>query len=100
MMMGGDWRALPDPWLLWPNPVVLLVSSISLQWSSLSARRGETRGIRRGLLAAGISAFLFMVGHLMAVNQLVDWAYSVASTTVNPFFLLLTSLQVREIPAS
>src|SRR3546814_6754859 len=49
MMMGGDWRALPDPWLLWPNTVVLIVSSISLQWASLSARRGEIRGIRRGL---------------------------------------------------
>src|SRR3546814_3328420 len=60
MMMGGDWRALPDPWLLWPNTVVLIVSSISLQWASLSARRGEIRGIRLGLLAAGISAFLFL----------------------------------------
>src|SRR3546814_14967424 len=27
MMMGGDWRALTDPWLLWPNTVVLIVSS-------------------------------------------------------------------------
>lgn len=92
MMMGGDWRALPDPWLLWPNTVVLIVSSISLQWASLSARRGEIRGVRRGLLAAGISAFLFLVGQLLAWQQLVDLGYFVATNPANAFFYLLTAL--------
>jgi cytochrome c oxidase subunit 3 len=91
-MMLGDWRALPDPWLLWPNTVVLMVSSIGLQWASLSARRREIRGIRRGLLIGGLSAFLFLVGQLVAWQQLVELGYFAATNPANAFFYLLTAL--------
>jgi cytochrome c oxidase subunit 3 len=91
-MMMGDWRTLPDPWLLWPNTVMLIVSSIGLQWASLSARRREIRGVRRGLLAAGISAFLFLVGQLLAWQQLVELGYFAATNPANAFFYLLTAL--------
>ena len=91
-MMGGDWRTLPDPWLLWPNTVMLIVSSIGLQWASVSARRREIRGVRRGLLAAGISAFLFLVGQLLAWQQLVELGYFAATNPANAFFYLLTAV--------
>jgi cytochrome c oxidase subunit 3 len=91
-MMLGDWRALPEPWLLWPNTVVLIVSSIGLQWASLSARRREIRGIRRGLLIGGLSAFLFLVGQLLAWQQLVELGYFAATNPANAFFYLLTAL--------
>jgi cytochrome c oxidase subunit 3 len=91
-MMLGDWRALPEPWLLWPNTVVLMVSSIGLQWASLSARRREIRGVRRGLLIGGLSAFLFLVGQLVAWQQLVELGYFAATNPANAFFYLLTAL--------
>jgi cytochrome c oxidase subunit 3 len=91
-MMMGDWRTLPDPWLLWPNTVMLIVSSIGLQWASLSARRREIRGIRRGLLIGGLSAFMFLVGQLLAWQQLVELGYFAATNPANAFFYLLTAL--------
>jgi len=91
-MMMGDWRTLPDPWLLWPNTVVLIVSSIGLQWASLSARRREIRGVKRGLLIGGMSAFLFLVGQLLAWQQLVELGYFAATNPANAFFYLLTAL--------
>lgn len=91
-MMFGDWRALPEPWLLWPNTAMLIVSSIGLQWASLSARRREIRGVRRGLLLGGLSAFLFLVGQLLAWQQLVELGYFAAANPANAFFYLLTAL--------
>jgi len=91
-MMMGDWRTLPDPWLLWPNTVMLIVSSIGLQWASLSARRREIRGVKRGLLIGGMSAFLFLVGQLLAWQQLVELGYFAATNPANAFFYLLTAL--------
>jgi cytochrome c oxidase subunit 3 len=91
-MVLEDWRALPEPWLLWPNTAVLIVSSVSLQWASISARRREIGGIRRGLLVGGACAFLFLVGQLLAWQQLVDLGYFVAANPANAFFYLLTAL--------
>jgi cytochrome c oxidase subunit 3 len=91
-MVLEDWRALPEPWLLWPNTAVLIVSSVSLQWASISARRREIGGIRRGLLVGGACAFLFLVGQLLAWQQLVDLGYFVAANPANAFFYLLTTL--------
>jgi cytochrome c oxidase subunit 3 len=91
-MVLEDWRALPEPWLLWPNTAVLIVSSVSLQWASISARRREIGGIRRGLLVGGACAFLFLVGQLLAWQQLVELGYFAATNPANAFFYLLTAL--------
>jgi cytochrome c oxidase subunit 3 len=91
-MVLEDWRALPEPWLLWPNTAVLIVSSVSLQWASISARRREIGGIRRGLLVGGACAFFFLVGQLLAWQQLVELGYFVAANPANAFFYLLTAL--------
>ena len=92
MMMGGDWRALSEPWLLWPNTAVLIASSIGLQWAALSARRQEIRGVRQGLVIAGIAAFAFLIGQLLAWRQLVDLGYFATANPANAFFYLLTAL--------
>ncbi len=30
-MAAADWRPLPQPWLLWPNTAMLILSSVALQ---------------------------------------------------------------------
>lgn len=92
MMMGGDWQALPEPWLLWLNTAMLIASSVALQWASISGRQGYIRDVRRGLLFGGATAFLFLVGQLLAWQQLVELGYFAASNPANAFFYLLTAL--------
>src|SRR5262245_31865735 len=53
----GDWRSLAgdfggpldQPVRLWLNTALLLASSVSLQWASVSARREQAAGVKRGL---------------------------------------------------
>lgn len=91
-MTVGDWRSLPEPWLLWLNTAFLVSSSAGLQWASASGRRRDLRGVRRGLFIGGLSAFLFLVGQLVAWRQLVDLGYFAAANPANAFFYLLTGL--------
>ncbi len=92
MRMGmADWRELPVPKLLWFNTGVLVLSSIALQWAHLAARRDDLEGVIVGLLAGGVSAIVFLVGQLLAWQQLNAAGYFVASNPANSFFYLLTA---------
>ena len=88
----GDWRALPVPKLLWFNTGVLVLSSLALQWAHLAARRNDLEGIIVGLLSGGASALVFLVGQLLAWQQLRVAGYFLASNPANTFFYLLTAV--------
>ncbi len=91
-MTFGDWRPLPEPWLLWPTTAMLILSSIALQWARVCARSGRIDGVRLGLLAGGVFAFIFLAGQLWAWRELAALGYYVASNPANSFFYLITAL--------
>jgi cytochrome c oxidase subunit 3 len=87
-----DWRALPVPRLLWFNTGVLVLSSVALQWAHVAARRNDMDGVIVGLCAGGASAVTFLVGQLLAWQQLSVAGYFVASNPANSFFYLITAV--------
>ncbi len=91
-MLVADWRALPLPWVLWVNTALLVLSSVAFQWARVSADRGQIDDLRPGLFAAGMLALAFLVGQLIAWQQLVDLGYFAASNPANAFFYLMTAL--------
>ncbi len=91
-MTLADWRPLPEPWLLWPNTALLILSSVALQRAWVGARRGRMDGVRTGLLVGGVSALAFLAGQLLAWQQLVALGYFAASNPANAFFYLITGL--------
>ena len=86
-----DWRALPVPSLLWFNTGVLILSSVALQWAYMAARRNDIDGAIVGLCAGGASAITFLVGQLVAWQQLRAAGYFLASNPANSFFYLITA---------
>ncbi len=87
-----DWRALPVPRLLWFNTGVLVLSSVALQWAHVAARRNDMNGVIVGLCAGGASAVTFLVGQLLAWQQLRVAGYFLASNPANSFFYLITAV--------
>ena len=56
-----DWRPLHEPWVLWVNTAVLILSSLAFQRAWINADRGHNMdGVKNGLLAAGGFAFAFL----------------------------------------
>jgi len=87
-----DWRALPVPRLLWFNTGVLVLSSVALQWAHVAARRDDTDGAIIGLCTGGAFAVTFLVGQLLAWQQLRVAGYFLASNPANSFFYLITAV--------
>ena len=91
-MRLGDWQALPLPWLLWLNTVVLIASSVALQWARTAARRGHVDAARDALLAGGATALLFLLGQLLAFRELAAAGFYMASNPASAFFHLITAV--------
>ena len=91
-MAGADWHNLPEPWLLWLNTVILIASSVSLQWARVSARRGQMGGVRSGLLNAGILTFAFLAGQLLVWQQLAAMGFYSPQNPALAFLYLMTGL--------
>ncbi len=91
-MLIPDWRPLPEPWLLWLNTLVLILSSVAMQKGLNAARKGQTERVKISLLASGGFAFLFLLGQVFVWQQLVNLGYFAAANPANAFFYLLTAV--------
>ncbi len=88
----SDWRPLAEPTLLWANTALLVLSSICLQWGVISGRRNEFESMARGLLGGGVFAIAFLVGQLMAWDELAAAGMYLNTNPANTFFYLLTAI--------
>ena len=91
-MAFPDWRSLHEPWVLWVNTAVLILSSVAFQWAWINADRGRMDGVKTGLFVAGGFAFAFLAGQVWAWQQLVDLGYYASTNPAYAFFYLLTAL--------
>jgi len=91
-MAMADWRPLAVPNLLWLNTAMLIASSVAFQRTRRAAARGSSDGVKAGLLASGLFALAFLVGQLLAWQQLTASGQLPAGNAANAFFYLLTAL--------
>jgi len=91
-MLAADWRALPEPLVLWLNTALLIMSSVAFQRAWNSAKRGQVDDVKSGMLLAGGFAFAFLIGQFIAWRQMIGLGYFAASNPANAFYFLVTAL--------
>jgi cytochrome c oxidase subunit 3 len=91
-MRLGDWLPVAEPNLLWLNSVILVLASIAFQLTRGAARRGQALTVKVGLVVGGTCTILFLLGQLMAWQQLNASGFFLTSNPANSFFYLLTAL--------
>lgn len=91
-MKLADWRPLDEPTLLWLNSVILVLASVAFQLTRGAARRAQPLTVKVGLVVGGACTVLFLVGQLLAWQQLNASGYFMTSNPANSFFYLLTAL--------
>ena len=94
---GTDWRPLPEPGLLWINTGILLLASIALQIAWGSAKRGNNKALRLGLMAGGACTIAFIGGQYLVWQQLNAAGYYLTGNPANSFFYLLTALHALHL---
>src|SRR5215471_6454849 len=65
------WQNIELPSLLWPNTVILLMSSVAIELSRRAIRRNDAQSMKRWLGASGVLGLAFLVGQVAAWQQLV-----------------------------
>lgn len=91
MMLGG-WQILGEPWILWPNTAVLLIGSVLMHWATRLGRRGDMVRARRMFMAGGVAGIVFLLGQIVAWQQLIELGAYARVNPANAFFYLITGL--------
>ena len=87
-----SWQGIALPSLLWPNTVVLLLSSLTIELSRRAIRDSHLQRMRRWLAVSGMLGLAFLIGQLAAWRQLVKAGVYLPSTLQSSFFYILTGL--------
>ena len=91
-MKLADWSPLTEPKLLWVNTGLLVLASVAFQLTRRAATSGQLLTVKTGLIAGGVCTTLFLLGQLVAWQQLNAAGYFMAGNPANAFFYLLTAL--------
>lgn len=92
-----DWAPLEAPHLLWVNTVLLLASSLTLEFARRALRAWDLAGTRRGFVAAGVLGLAFVVGQAGAWRQLAAAGVFLSSNPHSSFFYVLTGVHVVHV---
>ncbi len=96
-MMLGDWLVLEDPWQLWINTTMLVLSSLAFEVARQRSKQSENGVTRIAWLLGLVAALGFVIGQLWVWQLLVAQGYYLASNPANSFFYLLTGLHGAHI---
>jgi cytochrome c oxidase subunit 3 len=91
-MQQPDWRPVAEPQLLWINTGFLVLASIAYHLTRNAAVKGNTNWLKPGLSISGLLTFCFLVGQLIAWQQLNASGYYLSTNPANAFFYLLTAV--------
>lgn len=91
-MMLGDWITLDDPWQLWINTAMLVLSSITFELARQSSKQDKAQYFRICWLLGMLASVGFIIGQLWVWQLLVTQGYYLTSNPANSFFYLLTGL--------
>jgi cytochrome c oxidase subunit 3 len=91
-MKLADWNPLTEPTLLWLNTGLLALASVAFQLTRGATQRDQLLTVKAGLLAGGICTILFLLGQVVAWQQLNAGGYFMSSNPANAFFYVLTAL--------
>ena len=91
-MAEPDWRPVTEPVLLWANTAILILASIAYHWTRNAAVNGMQERLKPGLAISGALTVVFLLGQLVAWQQMSAAGYHLDSNIANAFFYLLTAV--------
>jgi cytochrome c oxidase subunit 3 len=89
--MGGDWRAIQLPAVVWLNTAVLVLSSITLERARRQFAAGRLGSFRMWWLLTTALGIAFLAGQIAAWSELVLSGVFLATNPSSSFFYVLTA---------
>ncbi|RNI30988.1 cytochrome c oxidase subunit 3 [Rufibacter latericius] len=91
----GNWLEFDLPSVLLINTVVLIMSSIFMQWAYVSAKRDNMKNLKLALILTIVAGTAFLVGQWQGWGELVQNNVFFGGSTANPsgsFLYVLTGV--------
>ncbi|MEO1653932.1 MAG: cytochrome c oxidase subunit 3 [Bacteroidota bacterium] len=80
----GDWLIFDLPQLFWVNSVVLILSSMTMHWALINARKDNINMLKVAISITTVLGIAFLVGQVYAWGDLVKDGVFFAGTESNP----------------
>ena len=96
-MLIHDWRSLSEPWLLWVNTLILILTSIIFHRTKVLADRNEFEKTKNSLFVVGFLTFAFITGQLLVWQYFINLGQYASSNPANAFFYVLTALHALHV---
>ena len=91
-MLVHDWRSLSEPWLLWINTVILIITSFVFHKAKVLSDKNEFEKAKNYLLLVGFLTFAFITGQLLVWQHYVNLGQYASTNPANAFFYLFTAI--------
>lgn len=87
----GNWLEFDMPIVFWYSSAVVLLSSVTMHWAYLSARKDNMTQLRAAIVITTVLGVGFLASQWMGWVELVDMGvYLVGNQTSGSFFYILT----------
>ena len=94
---AGNWEYIELPGLFRMTTVIILLSSVTMHFSYISAKRNNLFNIRLGAVVTGVLAIGFIIGQLLAWNQLVANDAFFVGNPASSFIYVFTGLHIAHL---
>ncbi len=88
----GNWTFFELPTLFWVNTIVILISSATLHWAYLSAKRDNLESVKIAMIITTILGVGFMAGQYFAWTELVTNSIHLVGNPSGSFVYIISGL--------
>lgn len=88
----GNWTIFDLPSLFWVNTVVILLSSATLHWAYISAKRDNLELVKIATIITAVLGVAFMVGQYLAWTDLVANSIYLVGNPSGSFVYIISGL--------
>lgn len=88
----GNWALFELPALFWVNTIVILISSGTLHWAYVSARRDNLESVKIATIITAILGIAFMAGQCFAWTELVTNRIHLVGNPSGSFIYIISGL--------
>ncbi|SMD43574.1 cytochrome c oxidase subunit 3 [Aquiflexum balticum DSM 16537] len=93
----GNWLEFDLPEIFWYNSAIILLSSITLHWAYMSAKKDDLAKVRSGMILTSILGVIFLVGQWYSWGALVDRDVFFVGNPAGSFLYVFTGLHALHL---
>ena len=88
----GNWIFFELPQIFYSTTILILLSSVTMQWAYFAAKRDELKTVKIMIVATAALGVLFLVGQVLGYSQLIEGSIHLVGNPSGSFVYLLTGL--------